>query len=155
MQNLTAAITVQPVALAHANIVAEFVWQLIDELAKGAGPSVGAVTQTAQAVLQDDHVFGVLAYRNDEPVGLIMLNECTAIYAGGVFGEITELYVMPECRSAGIAGRLMEEASAIGRMRGWKRLEVGAPQQPEWRRSLDFYMRLGFEETGPRLRRVM
>lgn len=84
-----------------------------------------------------------------------MLNECAAIYAGGVFGEISELYVAPELRSRGIAGALIQEAIDLARTRKWNRLEVGAPNQPEWKRTFDFYVREGFNEVGPRLRKTL
>ncbi len=32
-------------------------------------------------------------------------------------------------------------------------LEVGAPSVPKWQRTVDFYLRNGFEEVGPRLYR--
>jgi GNAT superfamily N-acetyltransferase len=78
-----------------------------------------------------------------------------AIYAGGRFGEITELYVSPAHRSKGIAPILITAATSIGRQKGWKRLEVGAPDQPAWSRTLSFYLREGFEEVGPRLRKFI
>ncbi|WP_419177305.1 GNAT family N-acetyltransferase [Ruegeria halocynthiae] len=86
---------------------------------------------------------------------MIMLNECAAIYAGGVFGEISELYVLPKLRSRGTAGALIQEAVDLGCSRKWNRLEVGAPNQPEWKRTFDFYIRSGFDEVGPRLRKIL
>ena len=48
----------------------------------------------------DTGVWGLMARTGDgEPVGLLMLNECAAIYAGGKFGEISEFYVAPGHRS--------------------------------------------------------
>ncbi len=88
-------------------------------------------------------------------MGVITLHECAAIYAGGVFGEISELYVTPAFRSQGVAAALLLEAQAEGVARGWKRLEVGAPTQPKWHRTLAFYETQGFLETGPRLRRLI
>jgi len=83
------------------------------------------------------------------------LNECAAIYAGGKFGEISELYVCPEMRSKGIARQFLDHAQIEAVDRGWKRIEVGAPGQPEWQRTLNFYLHNGFEEVGPRLRRLV
>ncbi|VCU58913.1 Acetyltransferase, GNAT family [Tritonibacter mobilis] len=88
-----------------------------------------------------------------QPLGVVVLNECAAIYAGGEFGEITELYVRPEARSLGVAARLVEAAIVEATRHGWHRIEVGAPPQPEWARTMQFYLRNGFEEVGPRLRR--
>ena len=41
-------------------------------------------------------VWSFLAFDSNEIVGMINLNECSAIYAGGKFGEITEMYVKPK-----------------------------------------------------------
>jgi len=136
-----------------APVVARLLHELLNELAKGSGPPLATLQSTAEAVLGSDAIDGALAFVDSEPIGVIMLNECMAIYAGGAFGEITELYVSPTHRSKGIAPMLVGVATKIGHQRGWKRLEVGAPDQPAWSRTLDFYFREGFEEVGPRLRK--
>lgn len=138
-----------------APVVAKLLHELLNELAKEDGPSLPTLQRAAEEVLRSDSVGGALAVSGDEPVGVIMLNECMAIYAGGRFGEITELYVSPADRSKGIAPLLIDAAIKIGRRKGWKRLEVGAPDQPAWGRTLSFYLREGFEEVGPRLRRII
>lgn len=147
------SISIKPLDSGNAEYVAKFVYQLIDELAHGKGPSLEKITTDAEAVLENDHVFGFMSYEYASPTGLIMLNECAAIYAGGVFGEISELYVLPHLRSRGIAGALIQRAINLGCSREWNRLEVGAPNQPEWKRTFDFYVRAGFDEVGPRLRK--
>ena len=96
--------------------------------------------------------FGFLAYNGAEPVGVMMVSESHAIYAGGAFGAITELCVVASHRSSGVAQRLIDAGATLGRERGWRRLEVGAPHQPMWARSLQFYLRNGFTEIGPRLK---
>jgi GNAT superfamily N-acetyltransferase len=150
----TAPNSIKPVDIKHADIVAEFIYYLIDELAAGKGPSLDQVSKDTEVVLKNDHVFGFVSFEDTSPTGLIMLNECAAIYAGGIFGEISELYVAPKLRSRGIAGALIQEAVDFARSRKWNRLEVGAPNQPEWKRTFDFYVRAGFDEVGPRLRKV-
>lgn len=147
--------SIKTVEVEHADIVAGFVYRLIDELASGKGPSLEKVSNDTRDVLTNDHVFGLISFKGTTPSGLIMLNECAAIYAGGVFGEISELYVAPELRSRGIAGALIQEAIDLARTRKWNRLEVGAPNQPEWKRTFDFYVRAGFDEVGPRLRKTL
>ncbi|WP_225131080.1 MULTISPECIES: GNAT family N-acetyltransferase [unclassified Bradyrhizobium] len=138
-----------------AGTVAGFVYALQVELLRRMAPGIEIVTQSAAAVLADVSVVAVIACGDNEPVGVMVLNECTAIYAGGKFGEISELYVRPDMRSQGIAPHLIAVALSEGRARGWKRLEVGAPWQPKWKRTLDFYLRNGFEEVGPRLCRMI
>jgi GNAT superfamily N-acetyltransferase len=89
--------------------------------------------------------------QGDRDVGVVTLNECAAIYAGGRFGEISELYVAPDDRSKNIGARLIEAATAFGRERKWPFIEVGAPSPPAWQRTVDFYLKHDFEEIGPRL----
>jgi GNAT superfamily N-acetyltransferase len=87
----------------------------------------------------------------DEVVGMINLNECAAIYVGGKFGEVTELYVKPDFRSQKIGEQLIAKASGFARERGWSVLEVGAPDAPRSQRTVNFYLNNGFSEIGPRL----
>ena len=85
-----------------------------------------------------------------EPAGFIALIESHALYAEGAFGTIPELYVRAAHRSAGLGLRLVEEAKAFGRARGWTRLEVTTPPLPQFDRTLMFYEREGFAITGGR-----
>ncbi|MFM0045628.1 GNAT family N-acetyltransferase [Paraburkholderia sediminicola] len=125
---------------------------LFAELNDGqAGPAYQ--TSSVERVLQDtERSFGYLAFDDQDPVGILLMTDGVAIFAGGAFGQITELYVTPEFRSKGIAAMLMHQAADFGRSRGWRRLDVGAPHQPRWHRTLGFYLSEGFVEVGPRLR---
>ena len=145
-------IHVRRISAEDAPLVAHMVAGLLAELDPGFEPNITTLTGVTRQVLSLQATSGVLAIDGAEPVGVLMLNECAAIYAGGRFGEITELYVRADLRSQGLAGQLMEEARAIARERGWKRLEVGAPGQPKWERTKSFYERQGFTEVGPRMR---
>jgi GNAT superfamily N-acetyltransferase len=140
---------------ADSGLVSDLIQRLIAELdPDGAidGAVYDAVTAQCLALPTVD---ALLAFDDGDAVGVLMLNTCAAVYAGGVFGEISELYVMPERRSRGVAALLLEAGAALGRSRGWQRLEVGAPIQPAWSKTLAFYVREGFEETGPRLRKLL
>ncbi|NTW54409.1 MAG: GNAT family N-acetyltransferase [Chlorobaculum sp.] len=86
----------------------------------------------------------------DGSVGFIAMYESCALYAGGVFGTIPELYVRPEFRSLGIGQGLLEAARKFGKSRGWTRLEVTTPPLPEFDRTLAFYEQEGFAVTGGR-----
>ena len=87
----------------------------------------------------------------NEIVGILTLNECAAIYTAGTFGEIMEIYILPELRSEGIGAQLITAAKDFGKTRGWPTLEVGAPARPKWQSTYDFYVREGFKEVGARL----
>jgi GNAT superfamily N-acetyltransferase len=63
--------------------------------------------------------------------------------------------VAPGHRGAGLGRRLLDAAAAIGRERGWRRLDVTAPPGDAWRRSVAFYEKNGFVFAGPKLRRVL
>jgi GNAT superfamily N-acetyltransferase len=132
----------------HCDLVDELLAELHnDELEPADRVSI------AEAVLnQTSRSFGYLALEDDSPVGVLLMTERMSIYAGGAFGQITELYVRPECRFGGVAAALVREAAKFGKERGWKRLDVGAPDQPRWARALVFYLSAGFVEVGPRLR---
>ena len=148
-------ISVQAAQDKDVAIVSSFVHALLDELSGGKPPAIEGVTEVAEVILAGSSVITAIAYADDDPVGVMTLNECAAIYAGGKFGEISELYVRPDMRSQGVAQQLLDHAQQEPRARGWKRIEVGAPSQPDWHRTLNFYLRNGFDEVGPRLRRLV
>ncbi len=140
---------------ADADAVAQLVLELLEELASpgSSGYELAAVARTARNLLKGgDRVWAFLAEAGGHAIGLITLNECAALYAGGRFGEICELYVSPGFRSLGAGKRLLEAAVEFARQRGWSRLEVGAPEMPRWERSVNFYRQAGFSEVGPRLK---
>jgi GNAT superfamily N-acetyltransferase len=87
-------------------------------------------------LLKSANVFGLVA-RNPagETVGVLMLNQCEAIYAFGRFGEISELYVDPRHRSSGLGAALLQAAVSVARSRCWSMLEVGAPDVPRWQKN--------------------
>lgn len=139
-----------------AALVGTLVYRLICELGytKPDAEGMNQYTRNAADLLHDDGpVWAFLALgEHEQALGVLTLHECAALYAGGRFGEISELYIDPNHRSDGIAPKLIEAGVAFGKTKGWPRLEVGAPDQPTWKRTFDFYIRQGFEEVGPRLR---
>ena len=85
-------------------------------------------------------------------VGVATVTEAFAVYANGYYGIINEMFVVPEHRSAGIGTALVEAVKAAGRSRGWRRIDVTAPESPRWGRTRSFYERVGFVFTGPKLK---
>ncbi|SOE57105.1 Ribosomal protein S18 acetylase RimI [Burkholderia sp. OK233] len=148
----TAMMHIRPVAQTDARSVAHLVSELLIELHNGELEPADRVSIAEAVLSQTSHCFGYVALEGDSPVGVLLMTEGVAIYAGGAFGQITELYVRPEYRSGGLAAALVREAAKFGKERGWKRLDVGAPDQPRWARTLAFYLSAGFMEVGPRLR---
>ncbi len=151
---MTQPFLIRPVTEADIPALCTLIAALLAELGGEGGPQPSSLEPAAAQVLRLGGI-GFLAEIKRDPVGALMLSPCAAIYAGGAFGEISELYVTPSHRSSGIAHTLIAAACAEGRRRGWRRLEVGAPAQPAWARSLAFYRREGFAEIGPRLRLLL
>jgi GNAT superfamily N-acetyltransferase len=136
---------------ADAPVIAGFVARLLAELFGGTRNLV-VMEATARELLAVPDIFAAyIALRDDVPVGVLTLATCVSVYAGGRFGEIAELCVDPDHRSAGIGEALIGAAAVHGRERGWSRLEVGAPPADRWQRTVAFYLRNGFAEIGPRL----
>lgn len=144
--------TIRPATVDDAPTVAELVRALLTEL---GGMSADLETVARDVLAREDRVVGFLALEDGQAVGVILLSEGYAMFALGAFGQITELYVRPEQRSTGVAKRLLAQAVAHGRERGWRRIDVGAPPQPQWVRTVAFYKSNGFTEVGPRLKIVL
>ncbi len=110
---------------------------------------ISAARQLLQA---EDNVWALVAKtKSGEIVGILTLNQCSAIYSCGSFGEICELYVDDTERSSGIGEKLVDAAKQFAKHKGWPEIEVGAPPQPDWKRTFEFYLKQGFEYVGPRL----
>ena len=87
-----------------------------------------------------------------EPRAFVMLAESFAVFAGGRYGIINELWVHPDRRSAGAGAQMIAFVRAFARRHGWLRVDVSAPEDPQWDRSVAFYRRQGFEPTGRKLK---
>jgi GNAT superfamily N-acetyltransferase len=88
-------------------------------------------------------------------IGVLTLSESFALYAGGEYGTIDEMYVRPGYRCRGVGGRLVDAAVVVARERRWFRLDVTAPEDESGERAVSFYERRGFEFTGPKLRLLL
>jgi GNAT superfamily N-acetyltransferase len=129
------------------------VYELLAEIYPDGGYKRDVFVETARALLTgNEGVWSFLATTHDDrDVGVVTINECAAISSGGRFGEISELYVVPDYRSKGVGALLIDATVGFGRERGWHSIEVGTPSVPRWQRTVDFYLGHGFEEVGPRL----
>jgi GNAT superfamily N-acetyltransferase len=150
---MTPGIGVHQAGLREAERVGRLAYDLLAELYPDTEFERSFFTDAAKSLLGNgEGVWAFLATADDaRDVGLVTLNECAAIYSGGRFGEISEMYVVPDYRSKSVGALLIETAVSFGRKRGWPNIEVGAPSRPAWQRTVDFYLRHGFEEIGPRL----
>jgi GNAT superfamily N-acetyltransferase len=150
----TAEFSVSAASVDDADIISALISSLLVELYPDLADMyrVEALAPITRDLLGSANVFGLLA-RNSAgaTVGVLMLNQCEAIYALGRFGEISELYVDPQHRSSGLGSILLQAAVSLAHSKNWSMLEVGAPDVPRWQKTVDFYMRNGFLNVGPRL----
>ena len=103
-----------------------------------------AVTERFNAFVAKDN--------SGKVVGIMTVMESFAIYAGGYYGVIDEMYVDPYCRSQGIGKKLIVALKKFARQKKWQRIDVTAPPEGKWKRTVAFYEREGFIFTGLKLR---
>lgn len=140
--------------------VALMVGELLHEIMAAIGEQafrfdVDETTARLAEFVSSGKYFVLVAHdAENRPAGFINLCESYALYAEGAFGTITELYVRPPYRADGLGRRLVEDARAFARSRGWTRLEVTTPPLPQFARTLAFYEREGFSISGGRKLKV-
>jgi GNAT superfamily N-acetyltransferase len=149
---------IEKVGIERAHDVFEGVARLLAELGE-EGDELGALDRPAllaawAAEGERFHAF-LATDETGDPVGVLTLVETFAIYAGGLHGIINEMFVSAAARSRGVGAALVDAACAHGRARGWRRVEVTAPESDRWRRTRAFYERQGFVFAGPKLKRLL
>jgi len=113
-------------------------------------PNAEEIADMFAEIDEDDSHSTLLALNEDEDiVGILTIVECLSISAGGKYGVLNELYVVPEYRSEGVGKMLVDEAKDLAESRDWKRIEVTTPGD-EFSKTLRFYEREGFYRIGPR-----
>lgn len=136
-----------------SEIISSFVKKLLLELSPDKGDKINNCDYLSitEGLFKKGKIFAFIAYDDSSPIGIITMHECAAVYAQGVFGEISELYVTPRYRSQNIGTQLLYSSIELAKASNWKRLEVGAPNANQWSRTIGFYKSNGFSEIGPRL----
>jgi GNAT superfamily N-acetyltransferase len=151
-------IRIDTLTIEDAEIVFDWVLRLLRELGE-EGEEVGELNRkrvlSAWKERKDKYHVLVARESTGQIVGVLTLSAGFAIYANGEYGVIDEMYVDPEHRSAGVGAMLVEAAVKIGREKGWKRLDVTAPESERWARTRHFYEKLKFVFTGPKLKRLL
>ena len=76
-------------------------------------------------------------------VGVLTLVESFALYAGGGYGIIDEMYVRPEYRGQDVERQLLDEAVAIATRRKWFHLDITGREGDRNERAARFSRGLG------------
>ncbi len=150
---MASSLDIRLAAASDADHVVALIGRLLTEISSAVGSpqfefDTMAAKGTASHLLYQRQMAALLAWAGTLPVGIITLSPCHALYAGGSFGIITELFVDPPYRAHGIGAHLVAAARRYGVEQGWARLEVTTPPLPVFERTLHFYQRLGFAITG-------
>lgn len=151
------SIVIKKALASDASLAARLIAELLRDFNEKSGATFTIDTEklstTAEELLKRDNYAIYFAFAsNGAVVGLITLSQGSAIYNGGDFCVITELYVSHAHRSSGIGNLLVEQAKNFAKEKGWKQIEVGAPDVMAWPRTIEFYKKKGFKEKGPKLR---
>lgn len=156
------ALTVELAREHEIPIVLAFVEELLTELGDEGQEFSGIEREKLRADLEQNRRSGrflPLLARDESgtPVGVLTLSFSFAVYAGGEYGVIDEMYVKPKWRGQGVGTTLVATAVELARERRWCRLDVTGPESPAGgaSRALEFYGGLGFRFTGPKLRRLV
>jgi GNAT superfamily N-acetyltransferase len=155
MERRMAGIRVVEVGPEEAAVVFGLVAVLLRELGEEgdeAGDMQAAALASAWRQGSSGHRAFVAYLAEGTAVGVATVTEAFAVYANGFYGIINEMFVVPEHRSAGIGAALIEAVKALALSRGWRRIDVTAPESPRWARTRGFYEREGFVFTGPKLK---
>jgi GNAT superfamily N-acetyltransferase len=133
------------------DLVQRLLTELADDPAEFAGWDAASVATRLETI--GDQFVAFLAWSaTGQPVGVATLTEAFAAYAQGWYGIISELYVLPEYRSRKIGHHLLQAVKRHAKERAWKRVDVTAPPEPRWQRTVAFYEENGFVFTGPKMR---
>ena len=90
--------------------------------------STDEVSEVLIAALQHPPYRGFLAYGERGGLrGYIGVDARFAIYAGGHFLQVTELFVQPEARRKGVARQLLKYIEDRAVVEGASAIEIGAP----------------------------
>jgi GNAT superfamily N-acetyltransferase len=124
-------ISINRAHIGQSNLVARLVYDLLYKLFpdfQGDFPLEKLQKSAFRLLCPEGGVWSYLAFdEKEKAVGMININRCAAIYAGGEFGEITEMYVHPDYRSQKVGELLIAQAKAFSKTQSWGLLEVGAP----------------------------
>lgn len=150
-------VTVREAGAADVEAVARAIEELLLELG-GRRPERHELEAEVRALLEDPAGGSVLIAEADgDVVGVLSASWQRAIHVPGVYATIQDLWVDGAWRSRGVGAELVEAVASQARARGVSRLEVGLPRETfaAIASTESFYRRNGFEQLGPRMRRLL
>ncbi len=137
-----------------ADMIAILVNQLIQEsFANEDKPSAKQIQIAAEDLLANNNAHAIIAYNESEAVGVMTITEAIAVHARGKFGIIMEFFVLPSARSKGVGLKMLDYIHDFSVQNNWRWLELSLPQGGDKQAAEEFFMRNGFHNIGPSLRK--
>lgn len=148
--------TLSPISKNPDKATIKKVLELLEALYLELGEEAGSVAFLNEKLIEDLVKSGqteiYLATKNKKIIGILTLTESQSAYAGGKYGSIDEMYVVPELRSTGIGKMMVEKTIALAKERKWKRIDLTTPTDSDWDRTILFYQGCGFSYTGQKMK---
>ncbi len=124
----------------------------------GRRPPRAELEAEIRAVLADPGVGALLvAAAEGRIVGVLSASWQRALHVPGRYATIQDLWTDPEWRGRGVGAGLVDELADLCQAQGVTRIEVGLPRESfdAIRATEAFYLDNGFEQLGPRMRRLL
>ncbi len=153
----TVPATIRPAGDADAAAVAGAVERLLVELG-GRRPPRAELEAEVRAAIADPGIGTILvADGGGEIVGVLSASWQRALHVPGRYATIQDLWVDSAWRSRGVGAELMDAFTDLCGKQGVTRVEVGLPRESfdAIRATEAFYSANGFEQLGPRMRRLL
>lgn len=148
---------IRPAGDGDVAAVAAAVDALLLELGGGRPPRI-EIEAEIEAVLADPGIGALLvAEAESRIVGVLSASWQRALHVPGRYATVQDLWTDPDWRGRGVGAGLVGGLADLCRAQGVARIEVGLPRE-----SFDaigateaFYLGNGFEQLGPRMRRLL
>ncbi|HEV7615101.1 MAG TPA: GNAT family N-acetyltransferase [Solirubrobacterales bacterium] len=153
----TVPATIRPASDGDMAAVAAAVEQLLVELG-GRRPPRPELEAEVRAALEDPGIGAILVAEADgEIVGVLSASWQRALHVPGRYATIQDLWVDSAWRSRGVGAELVDGLAGMCREQGVGRIEVGLPRESfaAIGATEAFYSGNGFEQLGPRMRRLL
>lgn len=154
---MIATVAIRPATPADAEAVATAVERLLVELGGRRPPRADLETEV-EAVLDDPGLGAlIVAEGGGEIVGVLSASWQRALHVPGRYATIQDLWTHPDWRGRRVGAGLVDGLADLCRAQGVGRIEVGLPRESfeAIRATEAFYLGNGFEQLGPRMRRLL
>ncbi|WEK32782.1 MAG: GNAT family N-acetyltransferase [Candidatus Pseudomonas phytovorans] len=134
-------------------VLVELASRLNEECGHFERVKLSAINSSVRRCLSDSSKVVLVIREPVRVVGFAVVSEVGSLCSGSN-GLISELYILPERRGDGLAKALLSAVNEYAINRQWRCVEIGSPTRFPVE-SYVFYLRNGFDEINPRLRRVL